>query len=140
MQKVFIDSDVILDVFAKRYPFYTDSSVLLSLAEKKQIEAFTSPIVIANLNYILRKYKSKEFSLESLRKLRLFINIFPVKKEHVDKALSSKFNDFEDALQYFSALDQNVNFIITRNIGDYKPSKIPVCTPADFLQIYNVNL
>lgn len=101
MQRLFFDSDVLLDVLAKRAIFYSDSASILSLAETKSIRAYTSPIVIANIFYILRKMKSKKIALESLRKLRVFINILSVTENQIDKALASKFKDFEDAIQYF---------------------------------------
>ena len=137
MHKLFIDSDVLLDVLSRRMPFYNDSAAILTLAERKLICACTTPVVIANIFYILRKMKTKSVALESLRKLRLFINILSVTENNIDKALVSKFKDFEDAIQYFASTDNDVGFIITRNKGDYKESKISVCTPAEFLEIYN---
>ena len=136
MLKIFTDSDVILDVLAKRDPFYNNSSEVLSLVENKKIIAFTSPIVIANIFYILRKLKSKEFALESLRKLKLFMKVIPVEETHIDKALAAGFKDFEDAIQYYASMDKKLEFIITKNKEDYKLSKISVCTPAEFLNIY----
>ncbi len=136
MLKIFTDSDVILDVLAKRDPFYNNSSEVLSLVESKKIIAFTSPIVIANIFYILRKIKSKEFALESLRKLRLFMKVMSVNETHIDKALAAGFKDFEDAIQYYVSMDKKLEFIITRNKEDYRLSKISVCTPAEFLKIY----
>jgi len=139
MLKIFIDSDVLLDVLSRRVPFYNESAEVLTLAERKSVNAYTTPLVIANIFYILRKLKTKKTALESLRKLRLFINILSITEHIIDKALVSKFNDFEDAVQYFAAADNDaeVGFIITRNKADYKPSKIPVCTPAEFLEMFN---
>lgn len=137
MKSIFINSDVILDVFAQREPFYTDSAKLLSLAEKRNVKAFTSPIVVTNIFYILRKLTTRENALESLRKLRLFIKILSVTELHVDSALSSRFKDFENAIQHFASVDHNVRFIVTRNKPDYKHSIIAVCTPTEFLEIYN---
>ena len=137
MHRLFFDSDVLLDVLAKRAKFYSDSARILSLAEIKSIHAYTSPIVIANIFYILRKMKSKKIALESLRKLRVFINILSVTENQIDKALSSKFKDFEDAIQYFASSDNEIGYIITRNKADYKQSKISVCTPTEFLKLYN---
>ena len=110
---------------------------MLSLAEEKSVEAFITPIVVANVIYVLRKLRSKDVAIASIRKLRTIVKILPVTSDHVDRALSSKFKDFEDALQYFAALDGQIGFIITRNIADYKPSKISVCAPAEFLEIYH---
>ncbi len=138
MYRLFIDSDVLLDVFAKREGFYSDSAGLLSLVETKKIRAYTSPIVIANLFYILRKIKSKRIAIESIRKLRLFIGVLPVTESHIDKALASKFKDFEDAIQYFVSSDNGIEYIIMRNKADYKQSSILVCTPAEFLELFHL--
>ena len=81
--------------------------------------------------------KSKKIALESLRKLRVFINILSVTENQIDKALSSKFKDFEDAIQYFASSNNEIGHIITRNKADYKQSKFSVCTPTKFLKLYN---
>ncbi len=137
MHKIFVDSDVLLDVLARRLPFYNDSAAILTLADRKLIHVYTTPVIIANIFYILRKMKTKVFALESLRKLRIIINILSVTENNIDKALMSKFNDFEDAIQYFASIENNLEFIITRNKKDYKESKISVCTPGEFLEIFN---
>ncbi len=101
MHKLFIDSDVILDVFAKREAFYFHSAKLLTLIEQKKAIGYTSPLVFANIHYILRKLKSKNYALQSLRKLRIIIGVFAIDERHIDQALNSAFSDFEDALQYY---------------------------------------
>lgn len=85
--KIFIDSGVLLDVLAKRLPFYNDSAALLSLAENNLIRACTTPIVFANIFNILRKLKTKLFALDSLRKLRIIISIFSITENDVEKHL-----------------------------------------------------
>lgn len=135
MDKLFIDSDVFLDVFAKRKPFYDDSAKLLTQVEKKIILGYTSPLVFANIHYILRKLKSKTYALETLRKLRMIVGVLSVNENHIDQALSSEFSDFEDAIQYHSAKSSQLDFIVTRNKKDYKHSDITVCTPEGYLAI-----
>lgn len=135
MHKLFIDSDIILDVFAKREPFYYHSAGLLTRIEKKKVLGYTSPLVFANIYYILRKLKSKDVALLSLRKLRIVVGVFPIDEKHIDQALNSEFSDFEDAIQHYSAKSSRINYIITRNKQDYKHSSIPVCTPEEYLAI-----
>ena len=135
MQKIFLDTDVILDVLAKRMPYYLHSAELLSEVEKNHIAAFTSPIVFANLYYILRKLKTKEYALQSLRKLRIIVQIVSVNEQHIDKALNSEFTDFEDAIQHYSAQTAQIDYLITRNVKDYKSGFISVCTPEAYLSI-----
>lgn len=137
MKKVFIDSDVILDVLAHRQPFYVASAQILSLCENKQLEGFTTPLVFANVYYLLRKLRSKEIAQQSLRKLRLILGIVALTENHIDWALNSSFSDFEDALQNYSAEAYGLEIIITRNVTDYKHSKLIVHTPFSFLKLYN---
>ena len=136
MHRVFIDSDIILDVLAQREKFYSHAAKLFTLFDKGQVSGFTSPIVFANLHYILRKLKSKEYALKSLRKLKSFISILPVDDKIIDLALGSKFNDFEDAIQYFTAKSYEIKFIITRNKKHYKQGEISVCTAEEYLKIW----
>lgn len=135
MNRLFIDSDIFLDVFAKRDPFYIHSSKLLSLIEKKKITAYSSPLVFANLHYILRKLKSKTIAIETLRKIRIFISSLPIDGKTVDQALNSNFPDFEDAIQYYTSKEGKIDSILTRNKSDYKNSTIPVYTPEEYLAI-----
>ena len=136
--RLFIDSDIILDVFARRAPHYADSATLLTLIEDKKISGFSSPLVFANIYYILRKLKSKEYALQSLRKLRILIDILPMNQLQIDHALNSNFTDFEDALQYYSAKSGKMDFIITRNKNDYKHGSINVCTPTEYLTLIKI--
>lgn len=135
MHKLFIDSDIVLDVFAKRASFYKHSAKLLTLIENKTVLGYASPLVFANIHYILRKLKSKDDALQNLRKLRIIMGVFSMEEKHIDQALNSQFTDFEDALQYYAAKDCKIDFIITRNKKDYKHSSITVCTPEEYLAI-----
>jgi len=136
MKKVFVDSDVILDVLAQRQPFYDASAQIMSLCENNQLAGYTTPLVFANIYYLLRKLRSKDIAQSSLRKLRLILDIIMLTGDHVDRALNSKFTDFEDALQNFSAEERGIEIIITRNVSDYKHSKIAVHTPLSLLKLH----
>ena len=135
MHKVLIDSDIILDLLAKREPFYKYSAALFTHIEDKEIEAFTTPIIISNIHYILAKIKNKNFAKSSIRKIRLLLKILNINEKIIDLALESSFKDFEDAIQYYTAKDNRINFIITRNISDYKESVIKVCTAEEYIKI-----
>jgi predicted nucleic acid-binding protein len=134
MKKVFIDSDIILDLLAKREPNYIYAAKLFTLIDKQNIKGFTSPIVFANLHYLLRKNTSNSSALKSLRKLKTLINILPVDERVIEQSLSSDFTDFEDAIQYFTAINNGISIILTRNKADYKMSKIPVATAEEYLK------
>ena len=137
--KVFIDSDVLLDVLARRDPFYNESAEVLSLAENNLIEAFTTPLVIANLYFLLTKLATKNIALKGITRLRVIIKILNLNQNHVDRALSSAFSDFEDALQYYASLDGNIDFILTRNTVHYKNSELSVYTPTEFLNFLRLS-
>jgi predicted nucleic acid-binding protein len=130
---IFVDSDIILDLILGRQPFVAEAKRLFSLAETGKVTAHTSPVVFANIFYVLRKQYSAETIKTNLRNLRQLIAVIPVDESTVDKAFSSPFTDFEDALQYHAAHDNGMSAIITRNINDYRSGTIPVMTAGDFL-------
>ena len=134
MTKLFIDSDIILDLLAKREPHYIYSSRLFTLIDKKEILAYTSPLIIANLHYLLRKMTSNASALKSLRKLKTFVKILPIDDKVIEQSLNSDFNDFEDAIQYFTAVNNGLTLLLTRNKRDYKKSKITILTAEEFLK------
>lgn len=133
MNKVYIDSDVILDLLAHRIPHFHFSALLFTFAEMKKFELYTSPTVFCNVFYILRKKIGTEQAKTALRKLRLIINIIDSSDKIIDRALNSDFNDFEDAIQCFTAQGQQIRTILTRNIKDYRAAGITVRTPQTFL-------
>ena len=135
MNKVlFVDSDVILDVLEQRKEFYEYSALILSLGDEKKVKLVTTSLVFANVYYLLRKHLGIEKAKESLRKLRIIIDVISVNSKEVDLALNSELSDFEDALQYFTALDSKIEFIITRNVRDYKNPKLIVQTPQQYIE------
>jgi predicted nucleic acid-binding protein len=131
---LFVDSDIILDLLAKRDPYYIHAANLFTLIDRKEIGAFTSPIVFANLHYLLKKLTSNTSALKSLRKLKTLINILPVDEKVIEQSLNSEFTDFEDAIQYFTAINNGINIIVTRNKTDYKKSKIKILTADEYLK------
>ncbi len=131
---IFVDSDVILDVLERREPFYFYSAQILTLGDEKKAKLVTTSLVFANVYYLLRKHLGIEKAREALRKLRIIIDIISVNAKEVDLALNSEMSDFEDALQYFTALDNKIDFIITRNASDYKNPKLVVQTPQQYIE------
>lgn len=140
MLRIFIDADIILDLLAKREPYYKYSAKLFTLIDKDKANAYTSPIVIANIYYILRKLSTKEIALTNLRKLKSLVKILNVDEKIVDLALNSRFRDFEDAIQYYTAINNEIKFIITRNKQDYKESKIGIATAEEFIKMLKSSL
>lgn len=133
MKRLFLDTNVILDLLGERYPFYEPMAKIATLADKNLVTLVVSPISFATLNYFLSKFESPKIAREKLRKFNVICQISLVDEHVVEKGLNSSFKDFEDALQYFSALESECDFIITRNEKDFKTSAIPVMTADEFL-------
>jgi predicted nucleic acid-binding protein len=139
MKKIFVDSDIVLDLFAERTPHYSFAARLFYLAEMNQLTVCISSLSFSNLFYILRKLKSKEMALRYLKKLKILVQVLAVDDKIIDLALASDFSDFEDAIQYYTAIENKIKLIVTRNTKDYKKSKITVCTAEEFLVMWNAN-
>lgn len=137
--KIFIDSDVILDLLLKRQKFHYEAEFIFDLAAKEKIFLYTTPLVIANVYYIVNDINKTKNCKQLIGKIRNIVEILPVDCFEIDNAIDSEIKDFEDALQYFCCIKNKVNYIITRNVKDYKNSKIPVSDPKEFLKIYSAN-
>ena len=136
-RKIFIDSDIILDLLCKCDPFYSFAAEVFTLGDTKKIELVTTSLVFANVFYILRKLLGIEKAKELLRKLRIIISVVSVDEKVVDLALNSKFTDFEDGLQYFTARENDIKIILTRNVKDYKEKDLLIQTPEEYLKSVN---
>ncbi len=135
MDNVLIDTDVLLDFFFDREPFSEFATEILNRCEEKKLNGYTTPVIICNIYYLLRKTATHQLIVEKIKQLLNIIEITEMKKEIVLNALNSKFKDFEDALQNFSALHNGtINIILTRNIKDFKKSELSVLTPETYLE------
>ena len=133
-RKVFLDSDVILDVLCKREPFYSFAAELFTLGDLGKVTLVTTSLVFANVFYILRKVLGIEKGKDLLRKLRIIVGVISVTEKTVDLALNSNFADFEDGLQYFTARENNIQILITRNVKDYRGKELLVQTPEEYIK------
>ncbi len=139
MNKIFIDTDVILDFFFDRKPFSDDATKLFILCERKVVTGFVTPVILSNVYYLLRKTAKHEKVIEKLKMLINLIEIATINKATILEALNSEFKDFEDALQNYSAQhDKDIQVIVTRNVKDFKESRLSVMTPETYLRIGNV--
>ena len=135
MKKLFIDTNIVIDLLSRREPFFYESAKLFSLADKKIIELNISSLTVANTSYTLLRKTDTKKAKEILRKLRLIVNILPLDDKIIGLALNDdSFSDFEDGLQYFTAIENNQDFIITKNLKDFKASKLPVMTARQFVE------
>ena len=131
--RVFLDTNVMIDLIIKRQPFFTEVAEIVTFAEKNKIELFTSSLSFVNTFYVASKVNSKELVLETLKKFRIICDVTIIDELNIDKSLISDFEDFEDAVQYNSALYHNCNYILTRDKKGFEKSKIVVMTPSEFL-------
>ncbi|HAP35159.1 MAG TPA: PIN domain nuclease [Bacteroidetes bacterium] len=135
MKSLFLDTNIVIDLLAKREPYYRSAAQLFSLADKMEIQLSVSALTFANTNYILLKEKKPEEAKLILRKLKLLVRVNSLDDKIIGLSLNdSDFKDYEDALQYYSALENGDNIIITRNLKDFQKSRIPVLTAEQFLQ------
>jgi len=135
MKKVFIDTNIVIDLLSKREPFYNESADIFSLADKKIIKLSISSLTIANTSYTLLRHTNSKNAKEILRKLRLIVKILPLDNKIIGIALNDdSFSDFEDGLQYFTAIENSQDIIITRNLRDFKASRLPVMSARQFLE------
>ncbi|WP_339702120.1 PIN domain-containing protein [Algoriphagus aquimarinus] len=133
----FIDSDVILDLLLKRKPFDADSLSIFKLAISGEIRLSCSSIILTNVHFFLRKAFGKEIALIGIEDLMSKCTTLPVGESEIRQAISSRFYDFEDAIQYFTALtNPEISGIITRNTSDYKHSDLPIYSPDSFLALF----
>ena len=134
MQKIFLDTNIVVDFLGERENFYEESAKVLTLADQKKIKVFTTSNTISTTYYLLSKYESSKIAIEKIRKFKLLCSISISNNEVIEKAINSDFKDFEDAIQYFSAVSTNCDLIITRNEKDFKNALIPIMNAESYLQ------
>ncbi len=136
IKRVFVDTDLILDVALARKPFLESSKLLLALLENYIAIGFVTSNEITNIYYILRKSGGDKNARKFISDIIKYLTVISVEHSDVLSALSSEFTDFEDSVQYFAALRNQCDCIVTRNIDDYKEAKVTVYSSVDFLNIY----
>ena len=130
--RVFLDTNVILDLIQRRVG-YDDAALIMQKSENGEYSLFTSSLSMVNIVYILRKYYRGESLYHLLEELGDIIGVITVSSEAYHKALQSRALDFEDAIQLFSAIESDMDCIVTRNAQDFIFDKLPIYTPFDFL-------
>ncbi len=133
MKKLFIDTNILLDLLLTRTPHFEAAARLFSFIESGKARGFVSALTFANLHYMLRQAFSETETLKQLRKVRVLLQIVPISEKIVDHSLASEFKDFEDALQNYTVLENDLDCLITRNKRDFKRSAIPLYTAEEYL-------
>ena len=137
MDKLFLDTNIILDLVSPRPPFSLFAQKLFSKSQKLNMGIYASALSFPNINYLLSRVTNKETAKQVLLKIKPLITILPLTDKIIQLALASDFNDFEDAIQYYTALENNITTLITRDLKDFKKANIRVMTSEEYL---NLNL
>ncbi len=133
MDKVFVDTDICIDLLSGRKPFNRTAELLFSLADTGKIKICVSSLSFSNIDYVLLSKYSTVHSRQIIAKFKTLVQVLSVDSKTIDLALASDFKDFEDAIQYSCAMEHNLTTIITRNLKDYKKATIRVLTPETYL-------
>lgn len=133
MKKVFVDTNVLLDILMERTPWANDAAVLFSMADRKEIELLCCSLSFSTAIYLMQRFKyTRKEIVSKLSIIKSICTVTTVNEAVIDRMLQSDFNDLEDAIQYYSALAFGAEVIVTRNTKDFTASKIPVVSPHDF--------
>lgn len=133
MKKIFLDSDVLLDLLLSREPFVDDVAAIIEYALSFDIRICVSPLTITNIDYVIGRLKNRQKATLKRKQLLQIVQIENVGQSTIHQASSSAFKDFEDAVQNYCAAEANHQIIITRNTKDYKESNLSILTPKEYL-------
>lgn len=131
--KVMIDLNVVLDVLQEREPFYKASAALLAAVETGIIEGYLAAHSLTTLFYLIQEGKSSADARAMITNLLQFLKIATIDQSTIEQSLNLDYRDFEDAVQMIAAIQCKADYLITRNIKDYKPALLPVIQPIDFM-------
>jgi predicted nucleic acid-binding protein len=132
--RLFLDTNVMLDFLGEREPYYDSIAKIATLADKGKVKLIVSTLSYSTVFYLLSKFENPVIVKEKLRKFKIISESSDLTDQIIEKGLSSNFSDFEDALQYHCALKADCNILITRNGKDFKESEIPVMTSEEYLK------
>ncbi len=132
MTKLFLDTNIVIDLLERREPFCRDAVQLFTMAYNEQVQLIVSPMTFSTASFLLHKH-CPEGVRNLLANFRRLAHVATRDEIIVDDSLASQFDDFEDAMQYYTALRDKADIIITRNGKDFIKSKLPVMTAKEYL-------
>jgi predicted nucleic acid-binding protein len=135
LERVFVDTNIILDWLGKRQPYFKYAKELFKKAEDKKIEIFISTMSFISTEYILRKQIGKEQAKQALAAIRTISRVCQSGEKEIDLSLVSKMKDFEDSFQYYNALNNSADVIITRNPKDFQGAAIPIMNAEEYVKM-----
>lgn len=134
MVKLLVDSNIVIDLLTKRENFYEEAQELFTLADTRDLKLYISALTFANTHYLLSRHLNFHEARKILIKFKVLVTVLSIDDKILDLALISDFKDFEDAIQYHTALESNLDLILTRNKKDFKTSSLPVMTAKEYLK------
>ena len=144
MTRLFLDTNIVVDLLDRREPFCHDALRIFTISSmtarnfsrwvNRQVQLFVSPMTFTTASFLLRRHGT-EGVRSLLSNFRQLSRVATVDERTIDNSLASQFKDFEDAVQYYAAVKTKADFIITRNGKDFVHSQIPVMTPSAFLAL-----
>ena len=134
MEKIFVDANIVMDLLEKREEFYQEAQELFTLSDKKNVKLYVSALTLANIHFLLYKHLKME-ARKALAKFKVLVDVLAVDDKIIDLALTSDLKDFEDAIQYYTAIENEMDIIITRNKKDFKNIDLPILNAKEFLNL-----
>lgn len=136
MKQIFMDTNVVIDFLADRQPFSLDAAKLFNMSIEGRIRIHISAVSYNNIYYVLRQSLTNNATIKLLENLADITDIADVSNQVIRQSLKADFKDYEDAIQYYSALTvPNIDFIVTRNTKDFKKSSLSVLTPTEAIAL-----
>ncbi len=134
MDKILVDTNIIIDLLSKCEEFYKEAQELFTLADQNKVKLYISSLTIANTHYLLARNNKLDEARKILIKFKVLVKVLPMNDKILELALVSDFKDFEDAIQYHTALENDLDIIITRNKKDFKNSILPVLSAKEYIK------
>ncbi len=133
--KILFDTNILLDVFLRRDPFFKASSQLVAQSEAGKIEGWICATTITTIHYLIGNALNRTSANQHVENVLKIFRVAEVNRIVLNNALNLDFIDYEDAALYQSAFQTNLNGILTRNKQDFESSDLPVYTPDQLLII-----
>ena len=135
--RIFLDANILISVLNKEYPLFTYAARVVSLADHKKFTVYTSPVCLAIAFYFAEKKSGSQLAKQKIKLLAEKISIAAVGKNEVSQALQNKqVNDFEDGIEFYAALNNKCDVIVTEDTSDFYFPEIKVCGAQTFLMEY----
>ena len=136
MRKIFIDTNILLDVILHRADFYQQASAIWADCESRKVQGYVSAISLNNMHYIMRKMVAPDVALEYVRLVLNVFSIVPLDESILRLAVDLPQKDFEDAIQTFSAVQIKADCIVTRDKSHFSNHYMPVISPIEYVDFF----